>query len=107
MEVNRELPNLGDGLADSVHLLTPGGRVLVLAYHSLEDRLVKQQFAQWAGTAPRPRSGHIPRGLPAPAGPEPVVRLLTRKPLRPDEIELEENPRASSVRLRAAERLSS
>ncbi len=105
MEVNRELPNLAEGLEDSVHLLTPGGRTLVLAYHSLEDRIVKQQFARWAGTAPR--SGHIPRGLPAPEGPEPVVRLLTRRPIRPDEIELAENPRSSSARLRAVERLSS
>ncbi len=106
MEVNRELPNLADGLDDSVHVLTPGGRVLVLAYHSLEDRIVKQQFADWAGT--RPRAGHIPRGLPAPTDtPEPLVRVLTRKPMRPGERELAENPRASSVRLRAAERLSS
>ena len=106
MEVNRELPNLAEGLGDSVHLLTPGGRVLVLAYHSLEDRLVKQQFAEWAGTAPR--SGHIPRGLPAPSdGPAPLVRLLTRRPMRADDAELAENPRASSARLRAAERLSS
>jgi 16S rRNA (cytosine1402-N4)-methyltransferase len=106
MEVNRELPNLADGLDDSVHVLTPGGRILVLAYHSLEDRIVKQQFADWAGT--RPRGGHIPRGLPAPTdGPEPLVRVLTRKPMRPGERELTENPRASSVRLRAAERLTS
>jgi 16S rRNA (cytosine1402-N4)-methyltransferase len=105
MEVNRELPNLADGLGDSVHLLTPGGRVLVMAYHSLEDRLVKQQMAEWAGE--RPRGEHVPRGLPAPQGPAPIVRVLTRRPLRPGEIELEENPRAASVRLRAAERLSS
>ena len=69
MEVNRELPNLGEGLDDSVHLLTPGGRVLVLAYHSLEDRIVKQQFAEWAGTSPR--TEHIPRGLPGARGPGP------------------------------------
>ncbi len=105
MEVNRELPNLADGLGDSVHLLTPGGRVLVLAYHSLEDRMVKQQLAEWAGE--RQSGGYIPRGLPAPEGPKPVVRLLTRRPLRPGEVELQENPRAASVRLRAAERLSS
>jgi 16S rRNA (cytosine1402-N4)-methyltransferase len=105
MEVNRELPNLGDGLEDSVHVLTPGGRVLVLAYHSLEDRIVKQQFAEWAGTAPR--AGHIPRGLPEPTDrPEPLVRVLTRRPLRPTDDELGANPRASSVRLRAAERLA-
>jgi 16S rRNA (cytosine1402-N4)-methyltransferase len=105
MEVNRELPNLAEGLGDSVHLLTPGGRILVLAYHSLEDRMVKQQMAEWAGTSPR--TGHIPRGLPEPPAPQPVVRLLTRRPLRPGEMELERNPRAASVRLRAAERLSS
>ncbi len=106
MEVNRELPNLGDGLEDSVHLLTPGGRVLVLAYHSLEDRIVKQQFAEWAGTAPR--SGHIPRGLPGagraragrPAAHEAAVaaRATTSSPRT--------RARRAS-RLRAAERLSS
>lgn len=105
MEVNRELPNLAGGLGESVHLLTPGGRVLVLAYHSLEDRIVKQQMAEWSGTSAR--SVHVPRGLPKPLGPEPVVRLITRRPLRPADDELAENPRASSVRLRAAERLSS
>jgi 16S rRNA (cytosine1402-N4)-methyltransferase len=107
MEVNRELPNLAEGLDDSVHLLTPGGRVLVLAYHSLEDRLVKQRFAEWSGTAPR--AGHVPRGLPEPAPtPEeaPRVRLLTRRPLRPSEAEVQANPRASSARLRAVERLA-
>jgi 16S rRNA (cytosine1402-N4)-methyltransferase len=105
MEVNRELPNLAEGLEESVHLLTPGGRVLVLAYHSLEDRVVKQQFADWAGTATR--AGTIPRGLPRPVGPPPVVRLLTKRPLRPGDDELAENPRSSSVRLRAAVRISS
>ncbi len=105
MEVNRELPNLGEGLEDSVHVLTPGGRVLVLAYHSLEDRIVKQQFAEWAGTSAR--SGYIPRGLPAPQGPEPVVRLLTKRPLRPGDDELAENPRVERAPARAAERLSS
>lgn len=103
MEVNRELPNLGDGLDDAVHVITPGGRVLVLAYHSLEDRMVKQRFATWAGTGPR--SGHVPRGLPEPETEPPLVRLLTRRPLRPSEVEVQANPRASSARLRAVERL--
>ena len=106
MAVNRELPNLREGLEDSVHLLTPGGRVLVLAYHSLEDRIVKQRFADWSGTAPA-ASG--PRSLPVtePVQDEPpLVRLITRKPIRPTEVELEANPRASSVRLRAVERLA-
>ena len=103
MEVNRELPNLREGLDDSVHLLTPGGRVLVLAYHSLEDRIVKQRFADWSGTAPAPAT---PRRLPPPPRPEPLVRLLTRRPVRPSEVEVATNPRAASVRLRAVERLA-
>lgn len=103
MEVNRELPNLDAGLHESVHLLTPGGRVLVLAYHSLEDRMVKQRFAEWSGTGPRE---HRPRGLPAPERTTtPLVRVLTRRPLRPSDAEITRNPRAESARLRAAERL--
>jgi 16S rRNA (cytosine1402-N4)-methyltransferase len=103
MEVNRELPNLDAGLHESVHLLTPGGCVLVLAYHSLEDRMVKQRFAEWSGTGPQP---HRPRGLPAPEpATTPLVRVLTRRPIRPSEAETAVNLRAESARLRAAERL--
>ena len=103
MEVNRELPNLREGLDDSVHLLTPGGRVLVLAYHSLEDRIVKRRFAEWSGTAPAPSTA---RRLPPAPQPAPLVRLLSRKPVRPTDAELVGNPRSSSVRLRAVERLA-
>jgi 16S rRNA (cytosine1402-N4)-methyltransferase len=103
MEVNRELPNLAEGLDDSVHVLAPGGRVLVLAYHSLEDRLVKDRFRAWSGATPR--GGHVPRGLPAPVQPEPSVRILTRRPLRPAPDEIDLNPRAESARLRAVELL--
>lgn len=105
MEVNRELPNLADGLEESVHLLAPGGRLLVMAYHSLEDRMVKQRFAQWSGATERAQ--YVPKGLP-PAEPstEPVVRVLTKKPLRPRSDEVTTNPRAESARLRAAERLA-
>jgi 16S rRNA (cytosine1402-N4)-methyltransferase len=106
MAVNRELPNLREGLEDSVHLLTPGGRVLVLAYHSLEDRIVKQRFADWSGTAPAPSGPRpLPVSEPVPDEP-PLVRLITRKPIRPTDVELDANPRASSVRLRAVERLA-
>ena len=101
MEVNRELPNLAEGLGDSVHVLGPGGRVLVLAYHSLEDRMVKETFAGWADTA----GPALPR-LPVPeASRKPLVRLLTRRALRPSADEVAANRRAESVRLRAAERL--
>jgi 16S rRNA (cytosine1402-N4)-methyltransferase len=102
MEVNRELPNLDEGLDESVHLLAPEGRILVIAYHSLEDRLVKEHFARWAGTGEPP----LP-GLPVePARRSPLVRLLTRRPRRPSADEVAANPRARSARLRAAEKLS-
>ncbi len=104
MEVNRELPNLAAGLDESVHLLAPGGRALVLAYHSLEDRLVKQRFAELSGTGPG--EAYVPSRLPRPVVEQrPVVRLLTRKPLRPSDAEVLANPRAESARLRAVEKL--
>ncbi len=102
MEVNRELPNLADGLDESVHLLAPEGRVLVLAYHSLEDRMVKERFAAWAKT----RDDVVP-GLPAePAARQALVRMLTRKAQRPTDEEIAANPRSRSARLRAAEKLT-
>jgi len=97
MEVNRELPNLAAGLDESVHLLAPQGRLLVLAYHSLEDRMVKERFAEWSGTAP------MPPGPPT-VRPVPMTRLLTRRPRRPSEEEVVANPRAASARLRAVEK---
>ena len=103
MEVNRELPNLAEGLQESVHVVGPGGRVLVLAYHSLEDRTVKETFARWAGVN---SDRHIPRKLPVPPTKRlALMRLLTRKPLRPRADEVAANPRAESARLRAVERL--
>jgi 16S rRNA (cytosine1402-N4)-methyltransferase len=102
MEVNRELPNLADGLDESVHLLAPEGRVLVLAYHSLEDRMVKERFTTWAKT----RDDVVP-GLPAePAARQALVRVLTRKAQKPTDEEIAANPRSRSARLRAAEKLT-
>jgi 16S rRNA (cytosine1402-N4)-methyltransferase len=102
MEVNRELPNLAAGLDDSVHVIGPEGRVLVLAYHSLEDRMVKETFSEWADEAP----SQVPPKLAVPQPQRnPLVRLLTRRPLRPRADEVAANRRAESVRLRAVERL--
>ena len=101
MEVNRELPNLAEGLDESVHLVAPGGRILVLAYHSLEDRMVKERFARWAGA-----SEPEPPGLPVEPERNPLVRLLTRRPLRPRAAEIASNPRAESARLRAVEKIA-
>jgi len=101
MEVNRELPSLTAGLDESVHLLAPEGRMLVLAYHSLEDRAVKERFAEWARTEePAPVGTKLPRRARIP-----LVRLLTRRPLRPSAEEVAENPRSESARLRGIERL--
>jgi 16S rRNA (cytosine1402-N4)-methyltransferase len=103
MEVNRELPSLETGLVESVHLLKPEGRVVVLAYHSLEDRVVKERFTDWSRTE---EPGSVPTGLPRQSR-NPLTRLITRRALKPTDAEIEANPRAKSARLRAVERLGS
>jgi len=103
MEVNRELPSLEAGLDESVHLLKPEGRVVVLAYHSLEDRIVKERFADWSRTE---EPGYVPTGLPRRSR-NPLTRLLTPRAVKPSAAEIEANPRAKSARLRAVERLGS
>jgi 16S rRNA (cytosine1402-N4)-methyltransferase len=99
--VNEELDALQDGLAAAVDLLRPGGRLVVLSYHSLEDRIVKRFIA-----AER-RGCTCPPELPVcVCGRNPRLRLLTRPSLTPSATEIEANPRARSARLRAAERLA-
>jgi 16S rRNA (cytosine1402-N4)-methyltransferase len=99
IEVNRELDALERVLPAAVDALAPGGRIAVLAYHSLEDRLVKRVLA--AGAHP-----DVPPDLPViPASMAPTLRLLTRGAERPSDPEVEVNPRAASARLRAAERI--
>jgi 16S rRNA (cytosine1402-N4)-methyltransferase len=90
---------LGRALPAALGLLSVGGRIAVLAYHSLEDRVVKRELA--AASA-----DNTPPGLPVPL-PElgPQFRLLTRGAMRPTPEELTVNPRAASARLRAAERI--
>jgi 16S rRNA (cytosine1402-N4)-methyltransferase len=100
--VNDELAMLGPALDDALDLLTGGGRCAVLAYHSGEDRIVKQRFRR-AATG----GCTCPRHLPCSCGAVPTVRLLTRRALRPAPEEIEANPRAESARLRAVERLGS
>ena len=99
IEVNGELAALESVLPSAVAALAVGGRIAVLAYHSLEDRLVKQVLA--AGAANR-----APRDLPVvPPGLGPELRLLTRGAARPTAEEATTNPRAASAQLRAAERI--
>jgi len=99
IEVNRELDTLESALPAAVDSLALGGRVVVLAYHSLEDRIVKRVLAGRARST-------APVELPvAPPGTGPTLRLLTRGAEKPSEEEVAANPRAASARLRAAERI--
>ncbi|HSI94168.1 MAG TPA: 16S rRNA (cytosine(1402)-N(4))-methyltransferase RsmH [Jiangellaceae bacterium] len=99
IEVNGELAVLERALPAAVDALAVRGRLVVLSYHSLEDRLVKRTFGAGArSTAPRDLPVELPQHRP-------VLRLLTRGAETPSKAELERNPRAASARLRAAERL--
>lgn len=104
MHVNDELGEIARGLAAAERTLRPGGRLAVVSFHSLEDRMVKRFLARRAGRAPG-ASRHDPAALAAEAGPAPSFRLLNRRPTAPSDAEIAANPRARSARLRAAERL--
>jgi 16S rRNA (cytosine1402-N4)-methyltransferase len=82
MEVNQELENLRAGLSEATEILAPGGRMGVITFHSIEDRIVKNTL----------------KGAPA-------LKVLTKKPLRPERTEIRQNPRARSAKLRIAEKL--
>jgi 16S rRNA (cytosine1402-N4)-methyltransferase len=84
--VNDELRTLEIGLEVAIQLLAPGGRMAVISFHSLEDRIVKWRFRHWAEAG------------------NPKLTILTRKPLVPDAAEMRRNPRARSAKLRVAER---
>jgi 16S rRNA (cytosine1402-N4)-methyltransferase len=98
--VNDELGELDRGLAAAERLLMPGGRLAVVAFHSLEDARVKTFLRRRSG-AVTGSSRHLP---PAAAALPPTFKLLTRRPIRPSADEIARNPRARSARLRAAER---
>jgi 16S rRNA (cytosine1402-N4)-methyltransferase len=100
IEVNSELDMLRRGLEASVRWLVAGGRVAVITYHSLEDRIVKQFFVDLS------QGCTCPPGLPVcTCGHEPVLRNLTRRAIVPTPEEIEQNPRARSAKLRVAEKL--
>jgi 16S rRNA (cytosine1402-N4)-methyltransferase len=98
IEVNDELSALRRALPAAVEAIGVGGRVVVMSYHSLEDRITKHVFAGLTRS-------HVPPDLPfVPAGHEPALRLVTRGSEKATAAEIESNPRAASVRLRAVER---
>jgi 16S rRNA (cytosine1402-N4)-methyltransferase len=100
--VNDELTGLHRGIASGIDLLKDGGRFAVISFHSLEDRMVKDLFRQAS------RGCICPSDFPVCAcGGRPRLRIITRKPVRPAEDEVENNPRARSAKLRTAERIGS
>jgi 16S rRNA (cytosine1402-N4)-methyltransferase len=102
IRVNEELAEIETALGQAASLLSPGGRLVVVSFHSLEDRIVKRFMIEAAGRAPAP-SRHDPRGLMGrqAAG----FRLVSARALRPQQAEIAANPRARSARLRALQRL--
>ena len=99
--VNQELEALERFLDEAVNFLNPGGRLCILSFHSLEDRIVKERFKALARGCNCPP--HFPKCV---CGKTPQVSILTKKPVRPGQAEVQANPMARSARLRAAERLS-
>jgi len=99
--VNNELQNLELALKQTINLLRPGGRLTVVSYHSLEDRIVKQFMRYAASSCLCPpgtvvcRCGHVP-----------TLKLISRKVIKPTSLEIESNPRSRSAKLRIAERLN-
>lgn len=100
IEVNQELEQLERGLRSAVPWLAPEGRIAVISYHSLEDRVVRRVFEEYA------KGCVCPPDMPVcTCGREPVLRIVTKKPIVPSAEEIERNPRARSARLRVAEKI--
>ena len=100
IKVNNELESLQTALDQALPLLSPGGRLVVISYHSLEDRIVKETFKRAAA-----RSVASGTKLAPDVKVEPTLKILTKKPLQASLIEKEDNPRSRSAKLRAAEKL--
>ena len=100
MEVNRELESIGKVIDDGFEVLGKGGRMVIISYHSLEDKLVKRRFKEFEGICT------CPPGLPVcRCGVEKRAEILTRRAIFPSIGEQEENPRSKSARLRAIEKI--
>ena len=100
IEVNKELEVLKTGLESAIRWLLPGGRIVVISYHSLEDRIVKDVFKKAAN--PCTCDPSLPVCV---CGNVPILKILTRKPLLPSSEEIEQNPRSHSAKVRIAEKI--
>jgi 16S rRNA (cytosine1402-N4)-methyltransferase len=100
IEVNAELDVIVPAIESAVSHMRSGGRIAIITFHSLEDRIVKQAFARLASGCT------CPKGLPiCVCGKKPLVKVITKKPILPGDVELEENPRSRSAKLRVAEKI--
>ena len=100
IEVNAELDVIAPAIRSAVRLLSKGGRIAIITFHSLEDRIVKQTFAELAQGCTCPKNFPV-----CVCGRRPEVKVISRKPILPSAEELEINPRARSAKLRVAEKL--
>ena len=100
IEVNHELDVIGPAIKDGVKLLGSGGRMAIITFHSLEDRIVKQAYAKLAEGCTCPKSLPI-----CVCNNKPTVKVITKHPIAPTDLELEENPRSRSAKLRVAEKI--
>ncbi len=100
IEVNGELDAIAPAINSAVDMLDVGGRICIITFHSLEDRIVKQTYASHAEGCTCPKNFPV-----CVCGKTPKVKVITRKPIVPSERELEENPRSRSSKLRIAEKL--
>lgn len=92
IEVNQEFKVLEEALEGAIHLLTENGRIVVIAYHSLEDRIVKQMFKKYEAKGKKEDEFKL-------------IKFIVKKPLKPTEEEIEENPRSRSALMRVVERV--
>jgi 16S rRNA (cytosine1402-N4)-methyltransferase len=98
--VNQELEGLGEFVESAVDLLIPDGRFAGISFHSLEDRILKRELRKLSGHCECP-----PRMPVCSCGARKVVEVLTRRPVTPGDLEINENPRARSAKLRACRKL--
>ncbi len=100
IEVNNELKVLNDVLPDAINLLNKGGRLCVLTFHSLEDRIVKKTFKKYSEV------NEVVKGLPViPDEYKPLIKIINNKPITANEEEIKENSRSKSAKLRVIERI--
>ncbi|MFA7253869.1 MAG: 16S rRNA (cytosine(1402)-N(4))-methyltransferase RsmH [Patescibacteria group bacterium] len=99
IEVNQELEILEKSINDFVGALKPGGRLAIITFHSLEDRIVKQTFKLLADPC------QCPKSMPCICNKKPTVKMITKKPVGPADDEIRENPRSRSAKLRVIEKL--